>query len=314
MTRFVEIGEDDRGRARLSLARLRTRTGFIRSAVLGLVVGCCALGVAGCVEGLEGFDEESQELPATPELLDGRVYAAPNAYILGHKLARSTQVKLAFKGSTLSASAGCRVARGPFSIRRGRLRAPDLTLTGKPCSPELSEQEAWLTDLLGGPLYADLASEEAHVLYIGDKKVSLEMGALNPDQPDQGRLRSEGWLLDRFEYARTPQATTVDIPVPGRSEYKKRTPFANSIPALSMFGGDKFDFSTPCGLIQGEFSFDEEMIEFQRNDESKESCDPRIDDFHSKVAHLFNGTFEYQLDGADLVLRKDGNVLRFFSG
>ncbi len=273
-----------------------------------------AVWMTGCVEGLEGFDEESHEVRATAELVDDRVYAAPDSYILGHGLAKRTEVRLAFNGSTLTASAGCRDAVGPFSMKKGMLRAPDLELTGRPCSKRLSEQEAWLVELLRGPVHADLASEEAHVLYIGNQEISLEMGALELDAPDLGKLTSEGWFLDRFELSVPAGSESADVPVPGVAEYDKRMPGANSIPQLSMYDEDKFEFFTGCGVVAGRFSFDETTINYSRDSITEDSCGGQRKDFHADVAPLFDGEFGYRFDGPDLVLTRHETVLRFFSG
>lgn len=263
---------------------------------------CLSLCLSACGEYL--FGEEITEVPATQELVDGRVYAAPDSYILGRRIAERTEVRLAFEGSRLTASAGCRSATGDFTVRKSRLRAPDLEVTGERCSKTLSDQENWLFDFLRGPIHASLASKDAHVLYIGNKKVSLEMGALEPSEPDQGRLRSEGWFLRR----------TNDVSVAGLSEYNKRMPDANSIPTLSMHGEDKFIYSSDCGSVGGRFSFDDTTIEFDRKNESRHRCDQDARDLHAAVAPLFDGSFDYRFDGPDLVISKDGTSLRFFSG
>jgi heat shock protein HslJ len=287
------------------------RTTIRLLAALASIVGVA--GIAGCDEWSLGPGDGPPPIPATTELLDGRVYAASNGYVLGQHLAESTEVNLAFNGSVITASAGCRVAEGQFQIRNGRLRAPNLSFDGTPCSSQVTKQERWLLDLLRGPVLADLGSTEARVLSLGNRMISMEMVALQMDEPDQGRLESEWWRLRRVLIRSGGSAQSI-TKAPGLAAYDKTMPGANSIPSLSMFDGDQFEFFTGCGLVLGTFSFDEASIEFTKSERIAKSCNDRRKRFDRTVAPLFDGRFGYRFDGPDLILTRGDTTLRFFSG
>lgn len=290
----------------------KPRSRALRSLAVGYLL-VATISIAACDEYSLGPGDGPPPVPATVELLDGRVYAASNAYVWGKNLAESTEIQLAFEGSEITVSAGCRSAASRLQVSDGLFRASNLEFSGDTCSNELTRQEIWLQKFLEGPIHAELHSEEAGVLSLWNRKISMEMGALEMDEPDQGRLESDYWRLRRV-ITRNDETSPVVIGAPGLDKYNKSMPFANSIPSLSMYEGDQFDFTTGCGVLTGTFEHDESSITFTTRNRSDENCSAQREKFRAKVAPLFDGSFNYRFDGPDLILTQGATELRFFSG
>jgi len=86
------------------------------------------------------------EVPVGGPELSGRSFVS--TAVRGRELVAGTTVRLTFGDDHVSARAGCNTVFGGATWSDGTLRAGQLAMTMMACSPELEEQDGWLSDLL----------------------------------------------------------------------------------------------------------------------------------------------------------------------
>jgi heat shock protein HslJ len=171
---------------------MKTLTTFALVVASALLVGACYAS-PGTSPTPSPSANGSGSLPpgqgAVPAGLEGRTFLATG--ITGRALVPGSQVRLAFQGGQVSATAGCNSMSGAYSLANGMLIAGQLATTEMACDPPLMAQDRWLAELLGGAgvtLAGDTLTLERSgmVLTLVDREVA------DPDRPLEGTR----WVVD----------------------------------------------------------------------------------------------------------------------
>ena len=117
-----------------------------------LVAALAAIVVLGTVAGCAG---------SAPQLA-GRAFLSVGVTDGGaaKPLVAGTRVRIDFRDSDLSASAGCNTLGGPFRADNGTLITDSLAMTEMGCDPDRAAQDQWLAQLLGSRPSIRLAGDE----------------------------------------------------------------------------------------------------------------------------------------------------------
>jgi heat shock protein HslJ len=124
-----------------------------------------------------------------PPTLDGHTYLSTG--IQGATLVAGTQVRLTFADGSLTASGGCNIMGGSYSIDGDRLTAGQMFMTEMACDAARQRQDEWLARFLGNVRLA-LAGD---TLTMSDGAVTLtllDQEIATPDEPLEGTR----WVLD----------------------------------------------------------------------------------------------------------------------
>src|SRR5512146_969959 len=84
---------------------------------------------------------------AAPGTLDGHTYVS--TAIEGASLVAGTQVRLTFADGSLTASGGCNVMGGSYSINGDRLTTSQMFMTEMACDDARQRQDEWFARFLG---------------------------------------------------------------------------------------------------------------------------------------------------------------------
>jgi heat shock protein HslJ len=122
------------------------RVSGVRSAVVGLVA---ALALTSCDDSQPRLDVGGlAQAPADLSELEGGVWVANDVQDPEVSLVPGSQVEMRFQQDSLSANAGCNNLFGGASVDGDELVASALASTKKACDDGLTQQDAWLSDLL----------------------------------------------------------------------------------------------------------------------------------------------------------------------
>ncbi len=124
-----------------------------------------------------------------PVALDGHTYLSTD--LQGAILAPGTRIRLTFTDRTVSASGGCNIMGGDYSIDGDRPAITLTSMTEMACDEPRMQQDEWLSRFLGDVGF----TLEGHTLTLTDGTIRLtlvdeEIAA--PDQPLEGTW----WVLD----------------------------------------------------------------------------------------------------------------------
>lgn len=145
-------------------------------------------------------DSSSSESPSTSSAsaapmgldaaaLDGTAYVSTS--VGGHDLVDGTAVEVRFEGQTMSVWAGCNTMLGPFAVEGSSLAwTAEPAATMMACEPELTEQDEWLTDLLGRGVEATLGDG---TLTLASDEVTVELA--RQGREDLSGLLSRTWTV-----------------------------------------------------------------------------------------------------------------------
>ncbi len=113
--------------------------------------------------------------------LDGRAFASDR--VDGHRLVADTQILLTFKGSDVSAYAGCNHLSGKAAVDADTLTVSNLAGTEMGCPDGRNDQDAWLSAFLAAGPSVDL---DGDTLTLTGGDVVIELIAQEVPDPPTG--------------------------------------------------------------------------------------------------------------------------------
>jgi len=215
--------------------------------------------------------------PSPSVALDGRTFLS--TAIQGADLVPGTRIRLSFTGGDLSASGGCNIIGGAYTVDAGRLVTASLAMTEMACEEPRMQQDEWLTGLLGGAtltLDGDtlaLANDGA-TLTLFDAKVAT------PDVPIEGTR----WILDGI--------------VSGNA--------VSSVPAgvtsAIRIVADRVDVETGCNIGGGQVGVADDVLTFGPIALTKRGCEDGPAAVEQAVMAVLSGAVGYSIDADTLTL------------
>ncbi|WP_180891042.1 META domain-containing protein [Haloechinothrix aidingensis] len=245
----------------------------MRPATIGTSLAILAL--AGC--GTDGAGEQAAELP------EDRTFVSTSVSEGGEPrpLAGDTGVRLTFDDGQLRAHAGCNHLHGNVRLQDGRLDVNRLGGTEIGCSPELAEQDEWLSGFLADGPTVEL-DDETLVLTGGETTMVLaDSDAAEPDRALEGTR----WVVD----------TVLDGDV------------ASSVPRdaeahLTFAAGGEVRGNAGCNSLDARYSATGSRLDIEQVVTTNMSCGQHVDRFERTVLDVLSGEPSYEIDGDRLTL------------
>ncbi|SNR28514.1 Heat shock protein HslJ [Haloechinothrix alba] len=233
------------------------------------------LALAGC--GTDGAGQQAAELP------EDRTFVSTSVSEGGEPrpLVDGTEVRLTFDGGELRAHAGCNHLFGNVRLQDGRLQVNGLGGTEIGCSPELAEQDEWLSGFLTGEPAVEL-DDETLVLAGGETTIVLaDSGEAEPDRA----LEETRWLVD----------TVLDGDV------------ASSVPRdaaahLTFAAGGEVRGNAGCNSLDARYTATGSRLDVEEITTTNMSCGQHVDRFERTVLDVLAGEPSYEIDGDRLTL------------
>jgi heat shock protein HslJ len=218
--------------------------------------------------------------------LTGHTYLSTG--IEGASLVAGTEVRLRFDGGQLTASAGCNMMDGGYTIDAGRLRTTQLSMTEMGCDAPRQRQDDWLARFLtdvGLTLDGDTLTltDGTITLTLLDKEVAT------PDQP----LAGTQWILDGFTSGDAVSSVPADVT------------------ATILVQAGRMDVTTGCNSGGGTVTVGPDTITVGPIALTKMACGPEAMSVESAVTATLSGVLGYTIDADTLTLRIGDRGLTF---
>jgi heat shock protein HslJ len=250
--------------------------GFLIAAVL--VAACSAAGAPG------GNGEPSGQ--PEPAGLDGRTFLSTD--IQGADLVPDTRVRLSFQDGSLNASAGCNHLGASYTLKDGRLRASQMSMTEMGCDQPLMQQDQWLAaflDDVGVTLDGD-------TLTLTDGGVTLTLldeEVATPDQPIEGTR----WVLDGLISGDAVSSVPAGV-----------------VASLQVVD-DRANIAAGCNSGGGSVKVTDRTLTFGPVALTKMACSPDAMSVETAVLTVLNGEVSYTIDADRLTIDAGGVGLTF---
>jgi heat shock protein HslJ len=222
-----------------------------------------------------------------PATLDGHTYLSTG--ITGADLVPGTQVRLSFTDGNLSASAGCNIMGGTYSIDGDRLVTTQLSMTEMGCDEQRARQDEWLAGFLGSTVTLAL---DADTLTLTDGTVTLTLldeEVATPDQPLEGTL----WVLDGI----TAGDTVSSIPA--------------GVTASIRIASGRIDLQAGCNQGGGTVEVAPDALTFGPMMLTKMACEASQMDVENAMITVLSGPVAYTIDAGRLTLNTGQAGLMF---
>jgi heat shock protein HslJ len=213
----------------------------------------------------------------SPVSLNGHTYLSTR--IQGAVLVPGTQVRLAFADGNLSASAGCNIMGGAYSVDGDRLTTTQLSMTEMGCDEQRSRQDEWLASFLGGVTM----SLEGDTLILSDGTIKLTLldeEVATPDQPLEGTL----WILDGIVSGDAVSSVPAGV-----------------IASIQISGG-RADVNAGCNRGGGSVEVTPDQLTFGPMMMTKMACEAGPSSVESAVVTVLSGTVAYSIDAGTLTI------------
>lgn len=201
------------------------------------------------------------------------------------RLVGGTSLRLGFQSGGVTAEAGCNHLTGRAALDGDRLVVSDVGTTMMACTPELMDQDAWLTAFLQGRPRWRLDGDTL-VLSAGTTRLRLvDIRAAEPDRPLAGPRWSLQSLIDGETAASVPAGADAHL----------------------SFQDGRVTGSTGCTDIDGAATVGEGSITFSHLSTRARTCTPEFKALDRTVLGLLRGKLSYDVTGDRLTLtRADG--------
>ncbi|MFI7597465.1 META domain-containing protein [Actinoplanes sp. NPDC049681] len=231
------------------------------------------MAMAGC----GGQGDAAAPSPSGSELADRTFVSADDP---GARLVAGTRVRLTFRPGTLAAEGGCNHLTGKLAVEGDRLVVTDVGGTLMACSPELMEQDAWLTAFLQARPHWEFDAGTL-VLSTGTDRLRLvDVRSAEPDQPLSGPRWSLESLLEGSAASSLPAGADVHL----------------------TFRDGRVTGATGCTEFSGAASVGEDAISFSPLTTRARKCAQPLHALDEAVRSRLADQVSYRITGDTLVL------------
>ena len=223
----------------------------------------------------------------TPATIDGHTYLSTG--IAGADLVPGTQVRLAFMDGSLSASAGCNIMGGTYSIDGDRLATTQLSMTEMGCDEQRARQDEWLAGFLSSTVTLAL---DGATLTLTDGTVTLTLldeEVATPDQPLEGTL----WVLDGI----TAGDTVSSVPA--------------GVTASIRIAASRVELQAGCNQGGGTVEVTPDALTFGPMMLTKMACEAGPMDVENAMTTVLSGPVAYSIDAGRLTINTGEAGLMF---
>lgn len=219
-------------------------------------------------------------------VLAGHTYLSTD--IQGSTLVPGTQVRLTFTDGNLSATGGCNIMGGTYSIDGDRLRTSQLSMTEMACDDARMRQDDWLARFLGA---ATLTLDGA-TLTLTDGTVRLTLLDKEVATPDES-LFGTSWVLDGIG-----SGDAVSSVPPG-------------VTAAIQIADGRVDVNGGCNTGGGTVAVTSDTITFGSIGLTRMACQPHAMAVETAVKAVLSGAVTYSIDADVLTLSAGDRGLTF---
>ncbi|MEU4216880.1 META domain-containing protein [Actinoplanes sp. NPDC026623] len=204
------------------------------------------------------------------------------------RLAAGTRLRLGFEPGGVTAEAGCNHLTGTAAVDGDRLVVSDVGGTMMACSPELMDQDAWLTAFLQERPRWQLDGDLLVLSTATTRLRLIDIRAAEPDRPLAGPRWSVQSLIDGEAAASVPAGAEAHL----------------------TFRDGRVTGSAGCTEIAGPAAVGDDSITFSRLTTRARTCAPEFEALDRTVLGLLRGELSYRVTGDRLTLtRADGGGL-----
>ena len=245
------------------------------------------LGLAACTGGAATPSPSSPPASADPATgLDGRTFLSTG--ISGGTLVAGSQVRIAFAGGNIAASAGCNSMSGAYTIVGDRLDVGLLATTEMACDEPLMAQDTWVASLLDGATI----TLDGDTLTLAKDGVSLTLQDREVADPDRPLLGTR-WLVDGLisgdAVSSVPQGVTAAL----------------------VFAEGRVNVEAGCNTGGGTATIGDSSIVFGPIALTKMACDGPAMAVEQAVTAVLSGEAGYAIEAGSLTITNGATGLVF---
>ncbi|MEV8507949.1 META domain-containing protein [Actinoplanes sp. NPDC051475] len=227
--------------------------------------------------GCGGQSDAAAPPPAASQLWERTFVSAEDP---GANLVPGTRVRLTFRPGTLTAEGGCNHLTGKLTVEGDQLVVTDVGGTLMACSPELMEQDAWLTAFLQARPRWELDGGTL-VLSSGTDRLRLvDVRSAEPDRPLSGTRWSLESLLEGSAASSVPAGAEVHL----------------------TLGDGRVKGATGCNEFDGAASVGQGTISFSPLTTRARKCAQQLEALDEAVRSRLSGQVSFRITGDTLVL------------
>ena len=220
-------------------------------------------------------------------VLDGRTFVSTGA--TGVTLVPGTQVRLAFAGGNIAASAGCNSMSGVYTVVADRLDVGPLAATEIGCEKPLMAQDGWVAALLDGATI----TLDGDRLTLAKDGVALALQDRETADPDR-TLAGTRWVLD------------------GLVSGDAVSPMPLGVTAALVFEDDRVNVEAGCNTGSGTVTIGDAAIAFGPIGLTKMACSEMAMAVEGSVTGVLKGEVGYAIEADVLTITNgaSGLILR----
>ena len=253
------------------LAALRSLTHLVCVALLLAPLGC----------GSETPDTGGTSAHITRAELDGRAFLLTQSE--GFTPRAGTTVRLSFRASEVSFSAGCNGHFGSYQLREEILSVSPLGSTTRGCGREAQAQDEWLATFLSSSPRITRSGDGFTLSGSNATLTFLDREIADPDRP----LVGAPWTIDTF--------------IQGDAASRVRA----AMPATLTFGEDgKLRFNTSCNMGEADYVVSGDELTFSSLGHTQAACPPSSTAEPHVLAVLAEGTVKFEIDARRLTIQR----------
>jgi heat shock protein HslJ len=205
-----------------------------------------------------------------------------------------TQVRLSFNGGQLSASAGCNMMSGAYSLDGDHLLLANAGVTEMGCDAPRQAQDDWLFGTLGGKPTLALNGNDLTVTLGGTVIQLLDREIADPDVELVGPLWTVESIISGEAVSSVPQGATATFQV--RAD-------------------GTVDLQTGCNSGGGKFAADATSLRFMDIITTDRACAGAAGELEAAVVRLLSAAaVDYLIDANVLTLRAGNEGLQLRGG
>jgi len=223
---------------------------------------------------------------ASAASIDGHTYLSTD--LLGATLVPGTQVRLTFTNGSLSASGGCNIMGGTYSIDGDRLQTSQMFMTEMACDDARQRQDEWLARFLGSVTF----TLDGDTLTLTDGTVRLTLldkEVATPDQP----LEGTSWVLDGVMSGEAISSVPAGVTA-----------------AIQIADG-RIGVNAGCNTGGGTIEVTAETLTLGPIGLTKMACEPGAMAVETAVTTVLSGVVNYTIDADVLTIRAGDRGLTF---
>ncbi|GAC56041.1 hypothetical protein GOHSU_02_01880 [Gordonia hirsuta DSM 44140 = NBRC 16056] len=246
-------------------------------------LGLGALAVLAATLTLTGCSSDESVADPGPAALTGKTYLSTS--VTGEQIPGGGPLEVSFpQAGRIAATAGCNRHMGEVTFEGSTMTPGQLAATMLACPGPQEGADAWLSNLLSGPLTWSTTGDRL-TLHRGGQTVELQR------RPDTALVGTD-WTVQSIVHAQGIESSRV---------------IEDIRPRLTLSADGTVAGFAGCNDFHGDAVINGDKIEFRGISGTRKMCDEEITRVEKNVMDTLRGTVSYTIEGKALTLTNDAD-------